>query len=134
MAIEKFRDVTINGRDYRVGLVTALVGDWISRNLRRGMTMGEDTYAKIQGYLLSTCSIYQEAQATGARVPMKLYDNGRWLNPSLDLEYDLDTVNRLCEECLSFNFDDFFKKKIAEESARAQAEAAKAAQSSVTTQ
>lgn len=130
MAIEKFKDVTINGVDYRVGLVTALVGDWIARQLPLGMkNLTPETWTKIQYHLLETCSWYKVAP-DGTRGPMKIFSNGKWLVPSLDLEYDKATVNALCERALEFNFDDFFKAKFAEVEAAAKAEA----QTSGTTQ
>lgn len=123
MPIERYKDVTIEGRDFRVGRVTAMVGDWITRNLTSGMNgMGESGYNRVRGYLLSECSLYKNAD--GQRVPLKVFEGDRLLVP--DLEYDLETVNRLCEMSMKFNFDDFFEKRMAEaEAEKATKEAAR---------
>jgi hypothetical protein len=113
--IERYKDITIGDRTYQVGLVTALTGDWIARTLRLGLkNISEANYQKIQTYLLEQCSVYEEAP-NGVRLPMKIFQGGRWMNPKLSLEFDLITVNKLCEAALAWNFDDFFLKKLAEE-------------------
>jgi hypothetical protein len=105
--MQKFKDVTINGREYRVGLVTALVGNWI---IESGFQHAKDPaiYERVQSHLFSACSVYREKD--GAKVPMKLFAEGRWLVPDLDIEYDLDTVQQLFKAAFDFNFDPFFAK------------------------
>jgi hypothetical protein len=46
----------------------------------------------------------------GEPVAVKIYADGKWLVPKLELEYDLDTVSELTREAMSFNFDGFFEK------------------------
>ena len=106
MAIERFKDITINGRDFQVGLVTAHVGNWIVLQLAAGKASDFDTFTRIQNFLMSVCSSYVERN--GERFALKLFADGKWMVP--DLEYDLDTVNGIYKEALAFNFDPFFEK------------------------
>ncbi len=112
MPIEKFKDITVNGRDFRVGLVSALIGDWIVSQVGLKKYGDPEVYQKVQYHLLETCSAYIEKG--GARVPMKIFSNGRWLVPDLDLEYDLQAVHDICAAALEFNVGPFFKKLMAE--------------------
>ena len=107
---EKFKDVTVGGRDYRIGLVTASVGNWIVLQLTGGKAAEIEVFTKIQHYLFDLISVYKGDQA-GTRLPIRIYDDGQWLVPDLDLEYDLDTVNTLYGEALAFNFDPFFERQ-----------------------
>lgn len=109
MAREKFRDKTINGRDFRIGLVTSDIGSWIALQMTAGKAADFEVYRQIQGYILSECSLYQ--MKDGNRIPMKIFADGRWLIPELELEYDLDTVDSLYMEALDFNFTPFFEKR-----------------------
>jgi len=113
MAIERFKDITINGRDFQVGLVTAHVGNWIVLQLAGGKASDFDTFTKIQNFLMSVCSAYVEKN--GERFALKLFSDGKWCVP--DIEYDLDTVNALYKEALAFNFDPFFEKLMKEPTA-----------------
>jgi hypothetical protein len=129
---EKFKDVRLapdgavllpkqhveGEREFRIGLVTASVGNWIVLQLTGGKAAEIEVLTKIQHYLFNLISWYKDQE--GARVPLRIYDDGRWLVPELDLEYDLDTVNTLYGEALAFNFDPFFErqKKLVEEAKR----------------
>ena len=104
---ETFKDVTINGQEFRIDLLPADIGSWAVHQMSAGRASSDfDVYQKLQGLILGRCSIYKGGEE--ARVPMKIYDSGRWLVP--DLQYDLDTINSLYMEALAFNFDPFFEK------------------------
>ena len=120
MSIQKTKDVTINDREFRIGLVSARTGDWILTRMLSRTSSDFETYSKIQDLLLGTCSIYKTVQ-DGTRVPMKLYEDGRWLIRDEDLEYDTDTIHALCDAVLGFNFDPFFEKLKARAAAQIQA-------------
>ena len=106
MAIERYKDVTVEGREFRIGLVNAKVGAWCGLQLAAGKVTDEDVYEKIRTYLFNEISVYVDKG--GERVPMRIYDNGRWLNP--EFEYDLLMVDGLFWACLGFNFDPFLAK------------------------
>jgi hypothetical protein len=104
---QTFKDVTINGREFRIDLLPADIGSWAVHQMSSGRAASDfEVYQKLQGFILGRCSIYKGGEET--RVPMKIYDSGRWLVP--DLQYDLDTVNSLYMEALAFNFDPFFER------------------------
>ncbi len=123
MAIQKSKDVQINGITFRVGLLSALVGDWLITQLLTKRFTDAEVYRKSQDHLLGVCSVYVEKEE--ARVPMRIYDNGRWLVAAQypDLEYDVDTVHQLCQEALDFNIGPFFEKLKARASALEQTSA-----------
>ena len=120
---EQFKDVRIapNGtvlkpnehvdgeREFRIERVTASDGNWIVLQLTGGKASDRDIFDKIQTYLFNRISVFKEK--AGARLPLRIHDEGRWLVPDLALEYDLDTVNTLYGEALGFNFDDFFERQ-----------------------
>jgi hypothetical protein len=108
--MEKFKDVTINGVDFRVGLVSALVGDWIITQLTTKTFTDEAIYRSVQAHLLGACSVYIEKD--GGRIPLKIFNNGRWLVAAQfpDLESDADTVHQLFEAALDLNVSPFFDK------------------------
>lgn len=128
MITERTKDVTIGDYQFQVGLLTALEGDRVSRRLGMGYrNITDETWDKIQTIMLSVCRIYEKTP-NGDRHVLKLYEDGRWLNPKLGLDCDLETVHNLIEEAIKFNFNDFFLKKIAKDEAElAAAKAAKAA-------
>lgn len=112
MAIDKFKDVLINGREFRIGLVTADIGNWIIHQITAGNSGDIGVYEKIKRYLLCACSYYQP-MPDGSKSPMRiLNEEGRWLVPDLDLDYDLDSFYHIYEEALDFNFTPFLKKLV----------------------
>ena len=110
MALEKSRDVTIGGINFRIGLVSALVGDWIITQLLTKRFTEETVYASVQSHLLTACSIYIEKD--GNRIPMRMFGSGRWLMAGAfpDLEYDADTLHSLIDQAMDLNFTPFFEK------------------------
>jgi hypothetical protein len=66
--------------------------------------LSEETYAKIQGYCLRSCSYFTtDDQTTAAPVMM---NDGRWALK--DLENDPISVDNLISESLQFNIAPFF--------------------------
>ena len=112
---DKFKDIIVGTTEYRIGLVPADVGNWIVLQMTGGKASDFDTFKKIQTFLLERCSVYRGGD--GARVPVKVYEAGRWLVPDLDLEYDLNALNSIITEALTFNFDPFFERLKKEEAA-----------------
>lgn len=103
---ERYTDVTINDHKFRLGRVTASVGNWMVLQMSAGTTIDQDVYNKMEAYFLAETSIYR------GRDPVRIWDAGIWLVK--ELEYDLDTVNAIYFKSLGFNFDDFFEKRKAE--------------------
>lgn len=126
MPIERYKDVTIEGRAFRIGLVTASVGTWCCLQMASGKAGGEEVYEKIKSYLLSEVSVYREKD--GQRIPMKVWDGTRWMDPAF--EYDLELVYQVYNAALGHNFDIFFKKRAAEAEAERRAPALAISQSS----
>jgi hypothetical protein len=106
MALERFKDVTINGRDFRLGLVPAHIGSWVLVQVMTGKSTELDVYQKIQSFLFAECSLLVHKDE--AVIPMKIFADGRFIN--VDLQYDTDTAMDLYKESFSFNFDPFFEK------------------------
>lgn len=110
MPIQKTKDIKINDHTYRIGLVPADIGNWCVTQMLSGKISNFDTYRAVQGYLLAQCHVLMAEGGAGDPVPVKIYADGKWLVPKLELEYDLDTVSELSREATSFNFDSFFEK------------------------
>jgi len=110
MPLEKFKDVEIGGLKFRIGLVTALVGDWIENQMLTKRFLDEAVYQSIQNRLLGLCSIFAGDDAP----PLRIFDNGRWLVAASypDLPYDTETVHALIDAALEFNFGPFLKKLV----------------------
>ena len=106
MALERFKDVSINGRDFRLGLVPAHIGSWVLVQVMTGKSTDLEVYQKIQGFLFAECSLLISKDE--AVIPMKVFADGRFINP--DLQYDTDTAMGLYKEAFAFNFDPFFEK------------------------
>jgi hypothetical protein len=105
---ERFKDFTLNERTYRLGLVPADIGNWIITQITTGQSAKFENFSKIQAFLFERISVYKGEG--DARLPLKIYDGGRWLVPDLDLEYDTDTISSLFEAAMEFNFDPFFQR------------------------
>lgn len=110
MARDKFKDLTISGINFRIGLLSALDGDWLITQMLTRRFADAEVYRKAQTYLLGACSVYVEKD--GSQIPMKIFDGGRWLVLAQfpDLEYDADTVHQLIDAALEFNVGPFFER------------------------
>lgn len=104
--IERYKDVTVEGREFRVGLVNAKAGAWCGLQLASGNVTDEKVYEKIRDYLFNEISVYVDKG--GERIPVRIYDNGKWLTP--EFAYDLLMVDGLFWASLGFNFDPFLAK------------------------
>lgn len=105
--MDKFKDVTIEGREYRIELIPALTGNWIVNSLLASRT-NEAIFASIQAHCFDVCS-WLKTTPDGMKVPMKLFDKpNRWRLP--DMEDDFASVTALYDAVLDFNFSPFFEK------------------------
>lgn len=106
MAREKFKDETINGMRFRIGLPSAVDGSWIASLLVAGSLLKvRDNHQKAQAILLSNCQYLRPVDKddpSKGEMPQKVYGEGRWLIPDLDLETDTDTVWQLFDTALEF--------------------------------
>jgi hypothetical protein len=101
-------------RRYRLGLVTAAIGIWIVRQVLEDAVKDPEIDMKVKNYLFSEMSIYNDQG-----IPMRLFGEGKWLVPKLDLEYDTEAYHTLYKQAYKFNFDPFMRKiaKLAAEKA-----------------
>ena len=108
--IEKFKDVEIDGDTYRIGRLSAFVGNWMVTQLLAKTYSQEETFKSVQAHCLDVCMVYREHEKDGSRTPIKVFEKtaGRFLVSGL--ENDLFTVNRLVEEVIAFNLNPFFEK------------------------
>jgi len=108
MPRDKYKDIEINGYKFRIGLVSALVGDWIVTQMMSHNFTDEAVYERAQNHLLGACSIYLKDDAP----PLKIFDGGRWLVSANfpDLEYDTEVVHMLLNEALEFTTGPFFRR------------------------
>jgi hypothetical protein len=104
---EKTKDIEIDGQRYRVGLVSAMVGNWIVAQIQAGTYRTEDVFPSIQGHILEKCFRYKEV-AGAAPVAQPIYGGGKVLMP--DLADDLWALNRVYDAAVDFNFSPFFAK------------------------
>lgn len=123
MAIDKFSDVIVckdcdgeltgclspNHREFRIGRVTAEVGSWIMTEMSAGTIHEPEVYRKITYHLFNLVSVYQN-MADGSKSPMRVYQDGKFLVPELDLEYDLETFQMLYKKAMDYNFAPFLAK------------------------
>ncbi|HJX53164.1 MAG TPA: hypothetical protein VJ801_10400 [Polyangia bacterium] len=111
MSLDKTKDVTINGINFRIGRVPVRLADWIITQMLTKTFSEEKTYAVIQGHLLGACSVNID-QGDGTTIPLKIFDGGRWLvlKQFPDLEYDADMLHQLIDEALDFNVGPFFER------------------------
>lgn len=108
MPIERYKNVTIGEREFRVGLLSAAKGSWVITQMVSGRATEFDVHQKIQDFLFSECFIVKHADADP--IAIRIYGAGRWLVPDLELEYDLDTVTELEAAAFEFNFGPFLRK------------------------
>ena len=108
---EKTKDVTINGVNFRIGLVSALIGDWIINQMMAKTATDEKVYSRIQAHLLGVCSLLV-GTPDGEPMPMKVFAEGRWLvlKQCPEMEYDSDLLHDLMNEVEAFNFGPFLQK------------------------
>ena|ERR1035438_1354780 len=114
MSIERYKEQTIEGRDFRIGLVTASVGNWVIAQIYGGRAGNSEVFDKVKNYLFNEISVYIEK--SGVRAPMRIYDNGKWLMP--EFEYDLELNYQLYGAAMAWNFDPFFERRKKEEAER----------------
>ena len=107
---DKFKDIQINGHEFRIGLPSARDGSWMvqvilaaARNV--GGAIDPNNYSKMQDILLSKC-LYLRNNGDGTKIPQRLYDpQGEktcWLVPDIGIETDTETVTLLSDEALDF--------------------------------
>lgn len=124
MKREMFKDVEVNGRQWRVGRFDALTGSYITALLLMQMLpmgvdsamgslpegrslMNRETFTEVQKECLKVVSELKEIGNNVAPIPAMLPD-GRWGVD--DLETDITTVIPLTIHALAFNLADFFQE------------------------
>lgn len=123
---EKFKDVTINGMKFRLGVPSSRDGVWIITAMQAGKYTEPQTYARIQDIVLNKVQYIRPVN--GEEIPQPLYFNGKWLVPDLNLDSDVDTAFKLTEEAIEFVTGPTLLYLI-EKAEKAQAESAAKAQS-----
>ncbi len=117
MSFQKYKDVEIGSRRFRVGTVTARKAAWIYAQIQLGKIGDESVFQRIQDHLLSVCSLYK-VNPDGTEVPMPIYEApypdqpGRWLLPEAqEFEYDLALVQKLMETAMEVSIGPFLKER-----------------------
>ena len=110
MARETSRDVTIGGFRFRIGLVSALAGDWIINQFLLRKYADEETYKRVQQHLLCVVSLYTGEDASVP--PLKIYDGDRCLVAAKfpEVATDPDLIHQLMDAALDLNFSSFFAR------------------------
>lgn len=115
------KDVTIDGKQYRVGRFSARTGSWIlfqllnkalpalvgsqlefGAKLGSGVQMSEADFLNIQDHCLMVCGRYRES---GVAEPIM---KAQGVFALKDVEYDIVACMGLTVNALAFNFSDFF--------------------------
>lgn len=111
MSPQKYKDLEIGGRKFRVGLVSAFRGAWIFAQIQLGRIGDPEVFRITQDYLLSACSLYRR-NPDGTETPMQIYEPQRWLLPEAqEFEYDLVLVQKLSEAAMEFNLGPLLKDR-----------------------
>lgn len=110
MSRETSRDVTINGLRFRIGLVSALAGDWIINQFLLRKYADEVTYKRVQTHLLGVVSLYTGDDPN--LPPLKIYDGERCLVAAKfpEVATDPDLIHQLMDAALDLNFASFFAR------------------------
>ena len=98
--IEKFKDVEINGRQFRIYPPSARDGSWIVGVACAQRIYDPDNYERAQGIMFGACRHLIEVN--GAKIEQLLYNRkeSRWLIP--ELEGDIATVDALYDDAVDF--------------------------------
>ena len=121
--MQKHKTVELNGREYRIGQMSADVGSWVVIQLLTKMlpsivqtrvkmnvpktsaSMTREEFAELQGLCLSVVTV-KDDKAGGVYLPIA--KNGVWVDKSL--EFDLPSVLALTVHALEFNMQGFFQE------------------------
>ena len=90
--MDKFKDVTIEGREYRIGLFSAAVGSMIMLQVPHMLT-NEEMFFSVRANCLNVCHVIRNVN--DVLVPMKMFDkgSGKWLLPDVP-ELDAGSNNQ----------------------------------------
>lgn len=100
-----------DGREFWIHKLPADIANWIVLQMAKGTFTELDTYQQIKTYLFNLIQVY-EPVAGAAPIRKAIFKDGKWLDPKLDLEYDLETVNALFQEAVDFSVGPFLKSRI----------------------
>lgn len=107
--IRKFKDIKIDGKEFRIGLLSAPVGCWLLTHFQAKTYLQEDIFFKLHAYCMEACMLYVVNQETQSRIPTPIYERDRgWTIPSLAT--NLFVSERLFKEVVDFNLEPFFVK------------------------
>lgn len=113
MPPQKYKDVEISGRKFRVGLVSAFRGAWVFAQIQLGRIGDPEVFRTTQDYLLSACMLYRQ-NPDGTETPALMYEPQRWLLPEAqEFEYDIVLVQKLLEAAMEFNLGPLLKDRAA---------------------
>lgn len=104
----KHKDVEIEGQSYRIGLLTAEIGNWMGLQVLAGRLSDPDVHGTVLHHCLAVCS-HLKQQHDGERIPVKIFAlPDKWIDERL--KYDLLTVSDLMTECMDFNLGPFLER------------------------
>jgi|ERR1035438_3261584 hypothetical protein len=103
--METYKDVEINGREFRIYPPSARDGSWVVNVATSGRIIEPDIYARAQGIMFEACRSLTDVN--GLKIEALLYnskrtdkDGGQWLIP--DLVGDIATVDALWDDAVDF--------------------------------
>jgi hypothetical protein len=97
---EKYKDVEIGGREFRIYPPSARDGSWIVGVACAARIYDPDIYARAQGIMWDACRSLLEVN--GSKIEQLLYNKteGRWLIP--ELNGDIATADALYDDAVDF--------------------------------
>jgi hypothetical protein len=114
----KTKDVEYKGRKFRLGLPSARDGNWIINMMLANQHLAPANYDRIEKLLLNKVEYLRNTD--GLDMPLKMYFNGDFLIP--DLEIDSDELNFLFLEALKFLADPTLQRLVAQQKAEEEKE------------
>jgi hypothetical protein len=117
MTEAKTKEVTIDGKDYLIGLFSPMVGSMLILQMPQVAT-SETVYGLVRNNVLNVLSIIETHGEE--KIPVKVFtkvgDSGKWTRPEFETTLSNPVhFNKVMGEVLSFNLDRFFEEKSPQE-------------------
>ena len=117
--MEKFKDVTFGGLNFRINVPTAREGTMVLAIIASQRLL--ENYERVFDIIVGRCQYLRDVNGTA--VPQEIYKNGRWLVPDLDMEQNTDLVMQLFDAAIAFLTDPTSRRADLEEASKQQPQA-----------